>query len=242
MSSRDCAEEPGYNSRLDEVQAEILRRKLRRLDGYIAQRRRHARRYDEILKGTSLTLPVSGAGKSARFLHVCLPPPGVRDRIMAEMLKMVVRLLISYRNPIHLMPAYRHLTEGAGSLETEKAAAQIFSLPLYPRSPRLRRRYVAAWARFLASMFTSEPDLNRGVSRESAPVHRHFCTMFDSGYFSRGLALYSSLAKHCPAFTLYALCIDVGAYREVERLGLPNVVIIGLHELEADDTALQPQK
>ncbi|NHW87228.1 DegT/DnrJ/EryC1/StrS family aminotransferase, partial [Escherichia coli] len=51
-------ETPGHNSRLDEVHAEILRRKLRRLDSYIAGRRAVADRYAAALAGTDLALPV----------------------------------------------------------------------------------------------------------------------------------------------------------------------------------------
>ncbi len=52
------AEEHGYNSRLDELHAEILRRKLRRVEAYIERRRELARRYDEQLRASGLTLPV----------------------------------------------------------------------------------------------------------------------------------------------------------------------------------------
>jgi hypothetical protein len=73
------AEEHGYNSRLDEVHAEILRRKLRRIDGYITRRRQLARRYDEQLEDTGLTLPVTGPDNE----HVsCVVRHPARDAII----------------------------------------------------------------------------------------------------------------------------------------------------------------
>src|SRR5580704_12067366 len=90
-------------------------------------------------------------------------------------------------------------------------------------------------------MSICKPDFDQAF-RASAPVRRCFCTMFDSGYLPRGLALYRSLSRHSPASILYVLCIDTAAYREMERLGLPNVVIIELRELEADDAALVASK
>jgi aminotransferase EvaB len=126
------ADESGYNSRLDELHAEILLRKLKRLDQYIARRRELAAHYDRLLGPTSIFLPQTAPhNEHIYYLYVCRHPE--RDRIISEAAKRDILLNVSYLWPIHLMRAYAHLGYGAGSLpETEAAAKEIFSLPMYP--------------------------------------------------------------------------------------------------------------
>lgn len=126
------AEESGYNSRLDEIQAEILLRKLKRLEGYLARRREIARRYDAALSGTSLALPqVAPGNEHVYYLYVVRHPE--RDRIIAELAKREILVNICYPWPIHTMRGYASLGYREGDLpETEAAARQVFSLPLYP--------------------------------------------------------------------------------------------------------------
>jgi aminotransferase EvaB len=126
------AEEHGYNSRLDEVHAEILRRRLRRIDGYIARRRELARRYDEILRDSGLTLPAVAHG-STHVYHLYVVRHPSRDALVQALAARGVAVGIHYPWPIHLMRGYAHLGWREGSLpETERAAREIFSLPLYP--------------------------------------------------------------------------------------------------------------
>jgi len=124
--------EHGYNSRLDELHAEILRRKLSRLDGYIARRQHLARRYDEALATTTLALPRTMRGNvHAYYLYVVSHPD--RERIMKGLAQREINVNISYPWPIHLMSGYAHLGGKEGDLpRTEAAAKQIFSLPMYP--------------------------------------------------------------------------------------------------------------
>lgn len=126
------AEESGYNSRLDEVHAEILLRKLARLDQYIAGRRELARRYDKILSQTSLLLPKTVPGNEhVYYLYVCRYAE--RDRIIEELAKRDIHVNVSYPWPIHTMRGYQYLGYKEGDLpETELAAKEIFSLPMYP--------------------------------------------------------------------------------------------------------------
>ncbi|GGU72002.1 DegT/DnrJ/EryC1/StrS family aminotransferase [Lentzea flava] len=125
---------PGHNSRLDEVQAEILRRKLVRLDEYVAGRQRIAQRYAEAL-GDVLTLPqVTPGNEHVYYVYVARHPD--RDRIIEELKKHDIALNISYPWPVHTMTGFAHLGWAEGSLPvTEKLAGEIFSLPMYPSLP-----------------------------------------------------------------------------------------------------------
>ncbi|MDI5980605.1 DegT/DnrJ/EryC1/StrS family aminotransferase [Amycolatopsis magusensis] len=124
-------ETPGHNSRLDEVQAEILRRKLKRLDGYLERRREIAARYADALAGTDLVLPATAEGNDhVYYVHVVRHPR--RDDVLAALKEHDVTLNISYPWPVHLQRGFAHLAYGRGSLPvTEKLAGEIFSLPMY---------------------------------------------------------------------------------------------------------------
>ena len=69
-----------------------------------------------------------------------------------------------------------------------------------------------------------------------------FCTYFDHRYLPRALALYHSLAKHCPGFRLFALCMDDITHAELRRAALPNLVLIEQADFERGDTALLEAK
>ncbi|WP_277209543.1 DegT/DnrJ/EryC1/StrS family aminotransferase [Isoptericola croceus] len=128
-------ETPGHNSRLDEVQAEILRRKLARLDDYVAARQRVAARYAEALAGTDLALPTTVAdGSHVYYLYVVRHPR--RDDILARLREYGIHLNVSYPWPVHTMSGFAGLGYRPGSLpHTERAADEIFSLPMYPSLP-----------------------------------------------------------------------------------------------------------
>jgi aminotransferase EvaB len=124
--------EHGYNSRLDELHAAILLNKLAHLDEYIERRRFLAQQYNELLSNTSLTLPKTMArNKHVYYLYVCRHPQ--RDKIISELKTRNIYVNISYPCPIHTMTGYQYLGYKAGDLpHTEKAANEIFSLPMYP--------------------------------------------------------------------------------------------------------------
>ncbi|MFB7939389.1 DegT/DnrJ/EryC1/StrS family aminotransferase [Streptomyces sp. NPDC004779] len=132
-------ETPGHNSRLDEVQAEILRRKLVRLDAYIEGRREVARRYEEGLGDLAgpggLVLPGTAEGNDhVHYVYVVRHPR--RDEIIKALAERDIALNISYPWPIHTMTGFRHLGHAEGSLPvTERLAGEIFSLPMYPALP-----------------------------------------------------------------------------------------------------------
>ncbi|WP_227999173.1 DegT/DnrJ/EryC1/StrS family aminotransferase [Nocardia australiensis] len=128
-------ETPGHNSRLDEVHAEILRRKLGRLDEYIAGRRAVAVRYAEGLADTDLGLPALADGNDhVYYLYVVRHPR--RDEILKALLDYDIQLNVSYRWPVHTMPGFAKLGYAEGALPvTEALADEIFSLPMYPSLP-----------------------------------------------------------------------------------------------------------
>ncbi|MEV7008640.1 DegT/DnrJ/EryC1/StrS family aminotransferase [Streptosporangium sp. NPDC051022] len=125
-------ETPGHNSRLDEVHAEILRRKLRRLDDYIAGRRAVAARYAEGLGDTELVLPALAEGNDhVYYVYVVRHPR--RDDIIEALKAYDIHLNISYPWPVHTMTGFAHLGYTKGQLPvTEELADEIFSLPMYP--------------------------------------------------------------------------------------------------------------
>ena len=132
MEAQYYSEEPGYNSRLDELHAAILLTKLPKLGDYIARRRMLASRYDAALADTTLTLPAEDAGNThAYYLYVCRHPQ--RDAIIEELKKRDVVVNVSYPWPIHTMRGYEYLGYHEGDFpRTEAAAREIFSLPMYP--------------------------------------------------------------------------------------------------------------
>lgn len=132
MEKTYYAQEHGYNSRLDEIHAAILRGKLKHLDRYIAKRKKLAAHYDRMLANTNISLPATAPlNEHAYYLYVCRHPE--RDAIIEALKKYDIALNISYPWPIHTMTAYRDLGYHKGDLPyTEKAADEIFSLPMYP--------------------------------------------------------------------------------------------------------------
>ena len=119
----------GYNSRLDELQAAALRIFLRELDGWTAARRKAAARYAELGLGELCELPADEPGH-VYHLVVCRSPE--RDRIRAALTEAGIGNAQYYLPPLHLQPALRYLGYEAGSLpETERAAAENFSVPLW---------------------------------------------------------------------------------------------------------------
>lgn len=132
MESNYYAVEHGYNSRLDELHAAILRKKLVHLDSYVQKRKKIAQMYDSLLADTTLQLPVTAKDNShAYYLYVVRHPK--RDSIMEKLKEQDIHLNISYPWPIHTMKGYAHLGYKEGSLpQTESAAKEIFSLPMFP--------------------------------------------------------------------------------------------------------------
>lgn len=146
-------ETPGHNSRLDEVQAEILRSKLTRLDQYIERRRSVAARYEAALAGTDLVLPHVRPGNDHVY-YVYVVRHRERDLILQRLRGEGIELNISYPWPVHTMSGFAHLAVPRGSLPvTEQVADEIFSLPMYPALSTDRQdRVINALQRILADL------------------------------------------------------------------------------------------
>jgi len=122
----------GWNSRLDELQAAILRVKLRYLDKDNLCRRRIADGYAESLSGLKLILPKERKN-SKHVYHLYVIRIKQRDKLREYLRKKNIQALIHYPVPIHLQPAYKGRLKIVGELiETERIAREVLSLPIYP--------------------------------------------------------------------------------------------------------------
>jgi dTDP-3-amino-3,4,6-trideoxy-alpha-D-glucose transaminase len=140
---RYTSEIAGWNSRLDEVQAAVLRVKLRWLDPDNAARARIAALYRELLAGTDVTLPSERPG-SAHVYHLFVVRTPRRDALIQDLAARGVGALVHYPVPVHLQPAYRDRLAAPGALPvTESAAHAVLSLPMYPQLMDEQVRLVA---------------------------------------------------------------------------------------------------
>jgi dTDP-4-amino-4,6-dideoxygalactose transaminase len=138
---RYVSESHGFNSRLDELQAAILRVKLRHLDAANEERRRRAAVYDEALKGIATPATRSWAEP---VYHLYVIEADGRDELRAALHAAGVGSDVHYPLPSHLQPACSDLGLGIGSLPvTESLAARVLSLPMYPELPIDRVERVA---------------------------------------------------------------------------------------------------
>lgn len=122
----------GQNSRLDELQAAILRVGLRTLDADNGRRREIVQRYRRGLANSDLTLPAERPGSNHVF-HQFVVRSQSRDGLRADLASAGVGTAIHYPVPIHQQPAYEGRLLGSETLaESERAAAEILSLPMGP--------------------------------------------------------------------------------------------------------------
>ncbi len=141
---RDLSVYAGINSRLDELQAALLRVKLPLLDDWNQRRYEHAMQYKQLLAGLPLTLPTIPPGMLHVF-HLFVVRTQWRDDLMTYLAGRGIGSLIHYPIPLHLQGAYAHLgyTEGAFPV-SERAQKEILSLPLYPELTRVELEEVCS--------------------------------------------------------------------------------------------------
>jgi dTDP-4-amino-4,6-dideoxygalactose transaminase len=125
----------GYNSRLDEMQAAVLRVKLRHLDAWNDARRERGALYLQAMKHLPIRLPHE-APWAKHIYHLFVIRSKRRDALQAFLRQENITTLLHYPVPVHLQEAYADLGLWEGSFpETEKACAEVLSLPMYAEMP-----------------------------------------------------------------------------------------------------------
>jgi dTDP-4-amino-4,6-dideoxygalactose transaminase len=131
-SERYISSTKGVNSRLDELQAAVLRVKLRQLEATNRARMKLADRYNAKLKDSGLVLPTCRSG-STHVYHLYVVRATRREAVQSHLKTHGIGTLVHYPVPVHLQPAYMGRLQGCESLpETERASTEILSLPMYP--------------------------------------------------------------------------------------------------------------
>ncbi len=139
--------EVGFNSRLDTLQAVVLRSKLKRLNEYNAQRRAAAGRYHDLLKDfADLKLPRAVPGNEHIWhIYAVQVDARRRDAVMKSMQEQGIGVGVHYPVPIHLQGAFAGHGHQVGAFPmAEKAAAEMISLPIYPELSASQQEQVAA--------------------------------------------------------------------------------------------------
>jgi dTDP-4-amino-4,6-dideoxygalactose transaminase len=131
QSDRYWHESFGVNSRLDELQAAVLRAKLSHLDEWTERRREIAVRYSAALSGTPVE-PLGELPDRRHVFHLYVVQAPDRDRLQADLQGSEVATLIHYPIPIHRQPPFDELAEGASLRSSEALCDSVLSLPLFP--------------------------------------------------------------------------------------------------------------
>jgi dTDP-4-amino-4,6-dideoxygalactose transaminase len=140
--------EVGLNSRLDALQAAVLRIKLRRLDSWSAARAANARRYDRWIAEAGLGDVVHTPTCGRHFGHVwnqyaVRVVDGQRDAVMAELRRREIGCAVYYPKPLHLQTCFKHLGCRAGQFpEAERLSRETLALPIYPELGEARQHRV----------------------------------------------------------------------------------------------------
>jgi len=122
----------GFNYRMDGVQGAILRVKLRHLEAWTEARRQHAAYYNTLLADAGVQTPTE-MPYARHVYHVYGVRVSERDRVQEALQAKGIQTGIHYPIPVHLQKAYENFGGGRGDLPvTEKAAAELLSLPMFP--------------------------------------------------------------------------------------------------------------
>lgn len=132
----------GFNTRLDAVQAAILRVKLPKIDEWNEKRRGNAKEYDEKLKDTALTLPVSiPESKSVYNMYVIQAEN--REEIINKLKDKGISTGVYYPVPIHLQKAYTELEYKEGDMPVaEYLSHRTFAIPIFPELSSEQKEYI----------------------------------------------------------------------------------------------------
>lgn len=134
----------GVNSRLDTLQAVVLRAKLKRLAAWNQERRDAVARYEGLLSGVhGVTTPVTLEGNE-HVWHLYVVQVDERDRVLAALQAEGIGAGIHYPTPVHLTEAFSFLDQGPGTFpEAERLAGRILSLPIFPGITESQQERVA---------------------------------------------------------------------------------------------------
>jgi dTDP-4-amino-4,6-dideoxygalactose transaminase len=133
----------GYNFRMEGIQGAVLRVKLRHLEAWTEARRTAAARYDRLLAGSGVATPE--AMPAARHVYHIYAIRAPRRQVWQEVLQAQgIQTGIHYPTPVHLLPAFADLGYEAGRFpHAERAADEVFSLPMYPELTAAQSETVA---------------------------------------------------------------------------------------------------
>ncbi|MEW6273922.1 MAG: DegT/DnrJ/EryC1/StrS family aminotransferase [Bacillota bacterium] len=133
----------GFNSRLDEIQAVILRVKLPYIDKWNKARRQAARRYNELLKDVPGIITPCEAPYAKHVYHqyTIRVMGGKRDKVMQFLSEHGIGTMVYYPVPLHKLPVYNHLD--CALPEAERASREALSLPMFPKLTEEAQEYVA---------------------------------------------------------------------------------------------------
>jgi dTDP-4-amino-4,6-dideoxygalactose transaminase len=149
---------PGTNSRLDTLQAAVLRVKLRHLSAWDEERRLRVAAYAAALEGVpTLTLPRERRGFRSAW-HLYTVRATERDALREKLGRRGIATAVHYPRPLHLQPAFASLGGRPGDLPvSEQLCREVLSLPLYPEMPFESVEAVAAGVRAFARAATPAP-------------------------------------------------------------------------------------
>ncbi len=132
----------GHNSRLDEIQAAILRIKLKHLDEYTENRRSISHGYIEALKDTSLVMPTETEGGKHVF-HLFILQSENREEIESKLKEKGIATGTYYKVPMHLQKAFNDLGYKKGDFpNAEYLSERTFAIPLFPEMNDEEREYI----------------------------------------------------------------------------------------------------
>lgn len=153
QTTRYTSAETGWNSRLGEIQAAVLRVKLRHLAGWTAKRQAHAARYSELLGAIPRVEVPRTAPPATHVFHQYTVRVPARDRVREALAARGIGTGIYYPLPLHLQPAYASLGYRRGHYPvSEQASRDVLSLPMYPELlPQQIERVAASLAEAVAS-------------------------------------------------------------------------------------------
>ncbi len=135
----------GYNSRLDNLQAAVLRIKLRKLDGWAEKRRENAAYYDKAFSGLKniVTPHVAAVNVHVYHQYVLMVNNAIRDKMIEFLIENGIESRVYYPIPLHMQDCYKGLGYKAGDFpNTENAASGTLALPVYPEMKNSDKKFI----------------------------------------------------------------------------------------------------